>query len=281
MIVLTVSSTNDYLKDGQFIKLNQQTNLHNIHIIRDDIEKEMPSKNLLVGDLMFISPGEILPADGILARGNGLSIDESTITGESNAVKRQIIRAGDPDSNPFLISGGKVIEGNGMMIVCSVGLNSVIERNRLLAGLVEENDTPLQERLSDLAETIGKFGIIAGGILTTVLLIHIAINAIIENSWSSDDLKDVVTSIILGITIIVVAIPEGLPLALTVAMAYSIFRMKEENIFVRHLKGCEIMGAATNILSDKTGTLTQNKMKAAKAVFYDQNFENLEQITLN
>lgn len=80
----------------------------------------------------------------------------------------------------------------------------------------------------------------------------------------------------MGITIVVVSIPEGLPLALTVAMAYSVLRMKEENIFVRHLRGCEIMGAATYILSDKTGTLTQNKMKVSQAYFFDEEFVNID-----
>ena len=89
-----------------------------------------------------------------------------------------------------------------------------------------------------------------------VLLGHTLFDAIVVQTWTENDWTDCITAVILGITILVVAIPEGLPLALTLSMAYSILQMKKENIFVRHLKGCEIMGSATSICSDKTGTLT-------------------------
>jgi P-type Ca2+ transporter type 2B len=282
LIVIIVTSTNDYLKDGQFVKLNTQTNIHNVIVTRSGTEKEIPARDLLVGDLVYISPGEILPVDGILVRGNGITVDESAITGESALMKREIIRAGDMQSNPFLVSGGKVSEGNGMMIVCAVGTNCVLEKQRIMSEQIqEENETPLQERLGIIAAGLGKIGFIAGGLLTTILIIHVSITAIQEKSWGNNEWEEIISSIILGITILVVAIPEGLPLALTLAMAYSIFRMKNENIFVRHIKGCEIMGAATNILSDKTGTLTQNKMKATQFMLYDQDFKENEYYTLS
>ena len=282
IIVLAVTATNDYMKDGQFIQLNMQTNLHNVIVTRDGIEKEIPAQDLMVGDLVCVSPGEIFPVDGILVRGNGLSVDESAITGESTLQKREIVRAGDMDSKPFLVSGGKVSEGNGMMIVCAVGPHSVLEKHRQLSGQVdEEEDTPLQERLGTIAAGLGKIGFVAGGLLTLVLIAHLAYDAVSAGAWGSDEWEGVISSFILGITILVVAIPEGLPLALTLAMAYSIFRMKDENIFVRHLKGCEIMGAATNILSDKTGTLTMNKMKVTQAVLFGQEFPNADQASLS
>lgn len=281
IIVLSVTASNDYMKDGQFLKLNAQTNIHNVIVTRDGVEKEIPAHDLMTGDLMCVSPGEIFPADGILVRGNGLSVDESAITGESTLMKREIVRAGDMDSNPFLVSGGKVVEGNGMMIVCAVGPHSVNEKHRLMSGLVEdEADTPLQERLGVIAAGLGQIGFAAGAILTVVLIIHLAIDSIASSEWGSSQWEDVISAIILGITILVVAIPEGLPLALTLAMAYSIFKMKDEHIFVRHLRGCEIMGAATNILSDKTGTLTENKMKVTQAVLFGQEFTNASQATL-
>lgn len=276
IIVISVTATNDYMKDGQFIKLNKQTNLLNVVVIRNGSEIEIPSINLLVGDVMYISPGEILIVDGLLLRGTGLSIDESAITGESALAKRNILRAGDDTANPFLVSGGKIIEGNGYMLVCTVGSRSVMERHRKLAGIVEEEETPLQSRLGVIATALGKIGLLAGIILVIALLIHVAIDSISEDQWDSDDTTFVINAFILGITVLVVAIPEGLPLALTLAMAYSVLRMKDEHIFVRHLRGCEIMGAATNILSDKTGTLTQNKMKITKMHMFGRHFDNPE-----
>lgn len=275
IIVTTVTATNDYLKDGQFIKLNLQTNLQNVIVIRSGEEMEIPAKDLLVGDIMTVSPGEIFPVDGILVKGGPLSVDESNISGESKLINKEVLRAGDTSVSPFLTSGGKVCEGNGHVLVCAVGAHSVHGKNRILTGHIEEEpETPLQERLTQIAENIGKLGFFAGSMLTIVLLAHLIFDSLINKTWGSDQWAEAVTSVILGITILVVAIPEGLPLALTLSMAYSIIRMKKENIFVRHLKGCEIMGAATNILSDKTGTLTQNRMNVTKAYLFGEEYEN-------
>ena len=275
VIVTTVTATNDYLKDGQFIKLNLQTNLQNVIVTRDGQEMELPVKNLLVGDVMCVSPGEIFPVDGILIKGGWLSIDESAITGESKLLRREIPRAGDQDSIPFLVSGGRVCEGNGVILVCAVGSHSVLGKNRMLTNQIEEEpETPLQERLGQIAESIGKLGFFAGSLLTSVLLAHLIFDSLVNKTWGSDQWSEAITSVILGITILVVAIPEGLPLALTLSMAYSIIRMKKENIFVRHLKGCEVMGAATNILSDKTGTLTQNRMTVTQSYFLGEDCSN-------
>ncbi|CAG9310366.1 unnamed protein product [Blepharisma stoltei] len=276
-IVVCVTATNDYVKEGQFIKLNVETNLHNVIVTRDGIEKEIPAKDILTGDLIYVSPGEVFCVDGILIRGNGLSVDESSITGESKLMNKQVVRAGDTDTDPFLISGAKINQGNGVMLVCAVGKYSVLGKNRSMMNQVEEEaETPLQERLGEMATNIGKIGFIAGTLLSLVLIAHLSYDAIRQEQWGASEWEGLVSSIILGITILVVAIPEGLPLALTLAMAYSILRMKKDNIFVRHLRGCEVMGASTNILSDKTGTLTQNKMTVTCAMFYNQFFSDAE-----
>lgn len=275
IIVTTVTATNDYLKDGQFIKLNLQTNLQNVIVTRDGEETEIPIRDLLVGDIMCVSPGEIFQVDGILIRGGFLSVDESAITGESKLLRREVHRAGDLNTIPFLVSGGKVCEGNGIILVCAVGSHSVLGKNRLMTNQLEvEPETPLQERLGQIAENIGKLGFAAGSMLTLVLLGHLVFDSIINKTWGHDQWGEAITSVILGITILVVAIPEGLPLALTLSMAYSIIRMKKENIFVRHLKGCEVMGAATNILSDKTGTLTQNRMTVTRCYFMGEDHDS-------
>lgn len=281
-IVLTVTATNDYVKDGQFIKLNKATNVHYVTVTRDGKEQEISASELLVGDLMHVSPGEVLNVDGILVKSTKLCVDESQITGESKTVIKESPKGNDCICDPFLLSGSKVLEGYGLMIVCGVGMNSMNEKIRLMSGLDnEEEETPLQERLGNLALFLGKIGLFAALIMSFTLILYTCIEAATTNKWSSNNTADVISALIIGITILVVAIPEGLPLALTLSMAYSVIKMKKENIFVRHIKGCEIMGAATNILTDKTGTLTENKMKVGAAYLFDQEYNKVEDIKLN
>ena len=142
----------------------------------------MPVKDLLVGDIMCVSPGEIFPVDCILIKGGWLSIDESAITGESKLLRREIQRAGNNDSIPFLVSGGRVCEGNGVVLICAVGSHSVLGKNRAMINqLEEEPETPLQERLGQIAEFIGKLGFVAGSLLTSVLLAHLIFDSIIND----------------------------------------------------------------------------------------------------
>jgi len=269
VIVVIVTAVNDSMKEKQFIKLNQQVDTHKVVVTRDGSEKEISAKELLVGDIMCIGPGEILPADGLLVKGSNIVVDESALTGESDTVKKSELRGSDYNSDIFLISGSKVIEGNGLVLVCAVGPHSVQGKNkRLTDHLEEDQETPLQESLTGIAAGLGKLGFYAGLVLTIVLIGHISFDSVVDGKWDKEATEGLVSAVILGITILVVAIPEGLPLALTLAMAYSVFRMKEENIFVRHIKGCETMGAATYVCSDKTGTLTENRMKVTRSKFY-------------
>lgn len=269
VIVLAVGATNDYMKEQQFIKLNVETDIHKVVVVRAGHSLEVSAHDLVVGDLLVISTGEILTVDGVLVRGHCLKVDESAVTGESALVKKNAVRAGDVQSSPFLMSGCRVNEGSGTVLVCSVGKYSVMEKHREMVTTVEDDlETPLQARLVVVAEALGKLGFLAGALLTTSLVVHTGVNGILNAEWGDEYWGDIISAVILGITVLVVAIPEGLPLALTLSMAYSILRMKKENIFVRHLKGCEVMGAATNILSDKTGTLTQNRMNVTSAMLF-------------
>ena len=273
-IVLTVTATNDYTKDGQFIKLSLSTNIHRVIVTRDNREQEIPASDLVVGDLMHITPGEVLNVDGILVKSTKVTVNESSISGESSTVNKQTI-VDNQETDPFLVSGSKIIEGYGMMIVCGVGVNSINEKIRQMSGVVNEDEqTPLQERLEQIAILLGKIGLIAGIIMTSVLILYTIVEVILEEEWTSDNTSEIISAFLIGIIILVIAIPEGLPLALTLSMAYSVIRMKEENIFVRHIRGCEIMGAATNILTDKTGTLTENKMKVTESVLFDKKSSN-------
>ena len=187
------------------------------------------------------------------------------MTGQNKDIKKTPLIKGSNESCPFLISGTKVVEGTGKMMVLTVGKNTY--ENILKAKLQEPDDkTPLQQKLAVLADQIGIMGMWAAGITLIALYIHLAI-ATFGGKYeflSGDFFRKVVDYFIIAISIIVMAVPEGLPLAVTISLAYSVGKMKDENNLVRFLQACETMGGANNICSDKTGTLTKNLMQVTQ-----------------
>ena len=259
VIVVMVSSINDYQKEKQFRKLNEKKNNKPVKVIRDGQMETISVYDVMVGDLVDIETGDILCADGFYVDGYSMRCDESSMTGESDACKKN-------EDMPFLFASCQVLEGVGKMIVGAVGPHSIAGRTMMLLQKPQE-DTPLQAKLSILADQIAKFGMGAAGAilvsLTAKLVYHILVGAVpfsFETVFGSL-IKYVVTSI----TVVVVAVPEGLPLAVTIALAYSMTKMLSDNNLVRHLEACETMGGATTICSDKTGTLTTNRMTVAEA----------------
>lgn len=161
--------------------------------------------------------------------------------------------------DPFIISGSKVLEGVGTYLVTSVGTNS--SYGKILMSLQTDNEpTPLQVKLGKLANWIGGLGSTAAGLLFFVLLMKFVANLSGDDRPGAEKAQEFLDILIVAITVIVVAVPEGLPLAVTLALAFATTRMLKENNLVRVLRACETMGNATTICSDKTGTLTQNKM---------------------
>lgn len=161
--------------------------------------------------------------------------------------------------DPFIISGSKVLEGVGTYLVTSVGTNS--SYGKILMSLQTDNEpTPLQVKLGKLANWIGGLGSSAAGLLFFVLLIKFLAHLSKDDRPGPEKAQEFLDILIVAITVIVVAVPEGLPLAVTLALAFATTRMLKENNLVRVLRACETMGNATTICSDKTGTLTQNKM---------------------
>ena len=150
-----------------------------------------------------------MPADGILTRG-ALIADESSLTGESETVRKEPHRSMGCNTNPFLISGSTITEGTGYMIVCAVGSFSQIGKSKEMMQF-SEDPTPLQEKLEEIATDIGKMGTGAALMLFIALLTYIIVDAIQMGKWSSESWKDLVNSLVMAITIIVVAVPEGLP----------------------------------------------------------------------
>ena len=272
VVVVLVGSITNYQKEKKFHSLNDfEKKSAKYNVIRNGQNQYVISEELLVGDLVKINYGEILPADMILIEGNGLKIDESSLTGESDSVSKKSYeecleellnnKKKEPSSN-LLFCGTNVVEGNGSAIVIATGEHS---QKGIIKGTIdnaqEENKTPLENKLNIIADFIGYFGL--GSAVVT--FIALCIQLIIEY-FTNKDMKiiDIVNKflkiLILCVSIIVVAIPEGLPLAVTLSLAFSIKKLMDRNNLVRKMHACETMGGANYICTDKTGTLTENQM---------------------
>lgn len=274
IIVVTVGAANDWQKERQFIKLNKKKDDRNVKVIRSGKSREISVHDILAGDIMHLEPGDMIPVDGIFISGHNLTCDESSATGESDLLRKT---AGDDvydalkkhqstrKMDPFIISGGKVTEGIGTFVVTSVGVYSSFGKT-MMSLREPAQTTPLQVKLNVLAEYIAKIGLTAGLVLfvATFIKFLVGLNAIEGGAAAKG--KQFVQVFIVAVTIVVVAVPEGLPLAVTLALAFATTRMLKDNNLVRLLKACETMGNATTVCSDKTGTLTQNKMTTVAGV---------------
>ena len=268
VIVVLVTGLNDYRREKQFMALNEKKEDRQVKAIRSGKSVLISVFDVMVGDVLHLESGDSVPADGILINGHGIRCDESSATGESDAMRKtggqevwNRIEEGTATSklDPFIISGSKVLEGVGTYLVTSVGVNSSF--GKVMMGVqTEDEDTPLQAKLANMANWIGYLGTAAAGLLFFILLIRFL--AGLSGNSNSPAMKgsQFLDILIVAITIIVVAVPEGLPVAVTLALSFATKRMLKENNLVRHLRACETMGNATTICSDKTGTLTQNKM---------------------
>eukprot|EP01133_Synstelium_polycarpum_P008414 gene8414-9896_t len=260
IIVVMVTAGNDYNKELKFKKLNAIRNERNSSVLRDGRVCSTPVEQIVVGDIVRLEAGDTIPADGVYLHGSNLSVDESSMTGESDSKHKSV------DGEPFMLSGCQILEGRCDMMVLAVGVNSQWGK---LKSLLEtpDSETPLTTKLESLAEAIGKFGLAAAVLTFLVLIIKYAISFKMEHKvWAWSELGTIVGFLVTAIAIIVMAVPEGLPLAVTISLAYSMMKMMKDNNLVRHLEACETMGGASNICSDKTGTLTMNRMSVENSV---------------
>ena len=277
-VVVSVGSITNYRKEMKFHDLNDiQNGTTTYDIIRNGKPEKIISDEILVGDLTKINYGEILPADMILIEGNGIKIDESSLTGESNAMtkkpyekcKEELDQGNKNPSSMILLSGTNVIEGAGMAIAIAIGEHS---QKGIIRGTIdnaqEDNKTPLEIKLNKIADLIGYFGL-GSAIVTLIVLVGQMIfrySSGKEKFEFSDMFSTILNIVILCVSIIVVAIPEGLPLAVTLSLSFSIKRLMDNNNLVRKMHACETMGGANVICTDKTGTLTLNLMFVTRLV---------------
>ncbi|KAG6960018.1 hypothetical protein JG688_00009816 [Phytophthora aleatoria] len=320
LVVTMVTAINDYQKEAQFRALNAVKEDEKIKVIRNGVPAEVSKFGLVVGDVVRVDLGDIVPADGIVFDQKELKLDESAMTGESDLMVKNT-------ENPFLLSGTKVMEGLGKMLVICVGESSQAgiikklilgkdkEKEKAKAkeaekktapsaaattphpdppkganGTVEqteeydngETQSPLEAKLNRLTILIGKLGTTVALLVFIIMSIRFSVHNFTgddKKEWKAKYISDYLQFFIVAITVLVVAIPEGLPLAVTISLAYSVKKMLTDNNLVRHLDACETMGSATTICSDKTGTLTTNRMTVMQIWIGGQEFSSASQAT--
>uniref|UniRef100_A0A8B9KDD7 Calcium-transporting ATPase n=1 Tax=Astyanax mexicanus TaxID=7994 RepID=A0A8B9KDD7_ASTMX len=332
--VVLVTAFNDWSKEKQFRGLQSRIEQEQkFQVVRGAQVIQLPVADIVVGDIAQIKYGDLLPADGILIQGNDLKIDESSLTGESDHVRKSA------DKDPMLLSGTHVMEGSGRMVVTAVGVNSQTgiiftllgaggeeeekkekkgtrqgsqqnnnkqwfkkqdgaaamemqplksaeggetdEKEKKKSSVSKKEKSVLQGKLTKLAVQIGKAGLVMSAITVIILVLYFAIDNFVyqKRQWLPECtpvyIQYFVKFFIIGVTVLVVAVPEGLPLAVTISLAYSVKKMMKDNNLVRHLDACETMGNATAICSDKTGTLTTNRMTAVQFYTGDVHYKEI------
>ncbi len=254
--------------DKEFALLNQVNDDEPVQVIRDGNVVQVARKDVVVGDVVILNTGEEIPADGRLLEAVSLNVDESTLTGEPLCSKTTVEADFDPDAtfpSDHVMKGTKVMEGHGVMEVTAVG--DATENGKVFEAAQIDNSvkTPLNIQLDGLGDLITKVSyVIAALIVIGRIIMYFAGNDFEFVKFVAYLLQ----TLMIAVTLVVVAVPEGLPMAVTLALAYSMRRMLRTNNLVRKMHACETMGATTVICTDKTGTLTENQMRVYQTSFY-------------
>ncbi len=257
--------------DKEFALLNQVNDDEPVQVIRGGNIVQIARKDVVVGDIVILNTGEEVPADGELLEAVMLNIDESTLTGEPICHKTTDQTQFDKEAtfpSNHAMRGTKIMEGHGVMRVLAVGDSTENGKVFEAAQIDDSVKTPLNEQLDGLGKLITRvsYGFAAAIIAGRIVMYFINVP---EFDWMSL-LAFVLQTLMVAVTLVVVAVPEGLPMAVTLSLAYSMRRMLKTNNLVRKMHACETMGAATVICTDKTGTLTQNQMQVYKADFFGE-----------
>ncbi len=258
----------EHKADKEFDLLNQVSDDDPVQVIRDGNVTEIPKRDVVTDDCVMLSTGNDIPADGVLLEAVSLTVDESTLTGEPSCAKTTDPAHFDSEAtfpSDHVLRGTRVLEGHGIMKVTAVG--DATENGKVYTAAQIDNSvrTPLNEQLDRLGGLISKISYL----LAAIIIVGRVIMYFVNNDF---DLLSFITyllqSVMLAVTLIVVAVPEGLPMAVTLSLAYSMRRMLKSNNLVRKMHACETMGATTVICTDKTGTLTENQMRVFDTDFF-------------
>lgn len=279
-----ISSLSEYGSEAAFEKLQEESSKLLVKVIRNGKEKEIPIEDVVVNDIVLLSSGDKVPADAIIETGY-LSVDESSLNGETKEAKK-FASVGSITEKNKLYRGSVIYNGSAKVKVTSVGDNTIY--GKISKELQEKNpESPLKTRLRDLAKVISKIGYV-GAILAS--LSYLFMEIVVNNYYDLNLIKQTLTNIplmvnyliytlTLSVTIIVVAVPEGLPMMITLVLSSNMKKMLKDNVLVRKLVGIETAGSMNFLLTDKTGTLTKGELKLSKIISYDgTNFNDLNSI---
>ncbi|MBR8773817.1 Calcium-transporting ATPase [Porphyromonas levii] len=248
--------------DKEFAILNKVNDDEPVRVIRDGHTIQVPKRDIVVGDLVVVETGNEIPADATLLDSMSLMVDESTLTGEPIAPKFADTQLYDKETTfpvNHVMRGTKVMEGHGLCEVFAVGDRTENGKVFKAAQIDQSIRTPLNEQLDRLGNLISKLGY-SIAILVLIGRLTIYFTSMGSFEWTSF-VTSLLQSIMIAVTVVVVSVPEGLPMAVTLSLAYSMQRMLKTNNLVRKMHACETMGATTVICTDKTGTLTENQMR--------------------
>lgn len=255
--------------EDEFKILNQVNDDEAVQVIRDGNPTQVPKKDVVVGDILILNTGEEIPADARLLEATQLSVDESTLTGEPMAAKTTDPEHFDPEAtfpSDHVMRGTRVMEGHGIAEVYAVGDSTENGKVYEAAHIDDGTKTPLTEQLERLGALVTKGSYLIGGaVIVGRVMMYLLGHP--DFDWLHF-IAYFLQTIMIAVTLVVVSVPEGLPMAVTLSLAYSMRRMLRTNNLVRKMHACETMGATTVICTDKTGTLTQNQMRVAETAFF-------------
>ena len=264
-LATTLAFIFEYKADREFSLLSQADDEQPVKVVRNGHVCQVAKRDVVVGDTVMVQTGDEIPADGTLLDATTLSVDESTLTGEPVCTKTADPAQFDTQAtfpSNELLRGTKVMDGHGVFRVSRVGDNT--ENGKVFAAsqIDDSVKTPLGEQLERLGQLISRMSYGVAGLVVA--------GRIVSYLWLTPDFDAVgmaahlLQTVMIAVSLIVVAVPEGLPMAVTLSLAYSMRRMLKTQNLVRKMHACETMGAVTVICTDKTGTLTQNKMQVAE-----------------
>lgn len=271
MLATGLSFYFEYQADKEFAILNKVNDDEPVEVIRDSNTTLIPRREVVVGDIVIVNTGEEIPADGELMESTLLNVDESTLTGEPMCAKTTVASEFDSQAtfpSNHVMKGTKVMEGHGVMRVIAIGDHT--EQGKVFEAVQIDNSvkTPLDEQLDGLGRLVAKLSYCVGaGIIIGRILMYFLSSSYVQFEWLPF-IAYLLQTLMIAVTLVVVSVPEGLPMAVTLSLAYSMRRMLKTNNLVRKMHACETMGATTVICTDKTGTLTQNQMRVDRLQLY-------------
>ena len=271
MLATGLSFYIEYQADKEFAILNKVNDDEPVEVIRDSNTTQIPRREVVVGDIVIVNTGEEIPADGELIEATLLNVDESTLTGEPMCAKTTVASEFDSQAtfpSNHVMKGTKVMEGHGVMRVLAIGDHT--EQGKVFEAVQIDNSvkTPLDEQLDGLGRLVAKLSYCVGaGIIIGRILMYFLSSSYVQFEWLPF-IAYLLQTLMIAVTLVVVSVPEGLPMAVTLSLAYSMRRMLKTNNLVRKMHACETMGATTVICTDKTGTLTHNQMRVDSLQLY-------------